>query len=581
MLIIKKEGQLTLFFLIVGYCLLLKTISSNLLVWWLSLLSLLAAALMSRPAGRQATTVFAALTCLFAMTVIGFTLSSSSLTATEDYIALSIPVVLLVTVFMYYRRPAELYFYTALIFVLLAVWGVAQHVSGVGYLVQYGDRANALFNTPNTFAAGLNLILLPVVVAYAMGQGRTRWLLFVFLLLLALLATESRGGWIAFGGALALFFILQRVYGFSVSGKRVIHLGLVALFSLVLYQANQAGVFAAVFDRQKAGDTVIDYTGSGVVERFSGHALASSGGHRLAIYEQTLDSIWQQPLSGYGVLAFDDYFPGIKPATYPGWVDFVHNDYLQIAWEMGLPVLGLLLLLIAALLYQTHGLLSLDSLDKPHYVVAAIVAVSAFLAHALVDFLWYIPALLMIAGCYMGYLNQRYSEEAVPASRDNGSAAGRFMSTAARLVVIVIVVGLLLRVALSQVFYLGAAEQQEAGDLKNARELYELAISLDQSPEYYHGLAQLMFKQALTKNNAEYLQRARDVYRRAIESNPLDVLSYYRLAQINHHFRQYLDSPADYETINSWLDRVLELRPEDANALSLKREVRNAETAAS
>jgi hypothetical protein len=79
---------------------------------------------------------------------------------------------------------------------LIAVWALVQWLTGWGFLEEKSARALALFATPNTLATALNLGLMPVLGFYLLGRGGPGVYGLTLLLFAALLATQSRGGYL-------------------------------------------------------------------------------------------------------------------------------------------------------------------------------------------------------------------------------------------------------------------------------------------------------------------------------------------------------------------------------------------------
>jgi O-antigen ligase len=251
------------------------------------------------------------------------------------------------------KDAASLYRVALLGALILSVWALLQ--------LARGERAHALFDTPATLAATLNLVLLPGLVYWVWKARGTVLGPALALLVFALAASQSRGGWLAFGaGALAAMIFARRA-GLPV-GKPLM-LGAAALV-------------------------------------VTGLALSLHGGTsvlaRLALYGAALQSM-HAPLAGSGYLSFYYYADG---STY-----FVHNDYLQTLLELGVP--GLLALLAIVVLPLALGWRALPSLqtDQQVRVVGASAAIAATAAHALVDYPFYVPACLLLFGAALGLLD--------------------------------------------------------------------------------------------------------------------------------------------------------------------------------
>ncbi|MFQ5668319.1 MAG: O-antigen ligase family protein, partial [Candidatus Binatia bacterium] len=106
------------------------------------------------------------------------------------------------------------------------------------------------------------------------------------------------------------------------------------------------------------------------------------------------------PLAGVG--------PGNFEFTFPAYRDFggsrfthVHNDYLELAVEAGLPAL----LLVAALiigLYRRAGAALRNHTEEPYLLWGALVGVTALLLHSWADFNLHIPANALVFAVLLG-----------------------------------------------------------------------------------------------------------------------------------------------------------------------------------
>jgi len=212
---------------------------------------------------------------------------------------------------------------------------------------------------------------------------------------------------------------------------RAIALGLVVFAGLVSLSRGGAMAIAMAL----AAGTGVLYAGS-IISRKTLIALAASGAAvgaglmvygyeslagRLSTFESidTLDrlrlrrDLWAAdleavadfPLTGTGLATHARVFPIYLPNTWCSQkVDFTHAEsgYVQVAMETGIP--GLLLALAAAGLcaYWCAGAIrraAAGASASPRVLlclVAIVPALSASMVHALVDFVWYVPGLMVV-----------------------------------------------------------------------------------------------------------------------------------------------------------------------------------------
>lgn len=159
-----------------------------------------------------------------------------------------------------------------------------------------------------------------------------------------------------------------------------------------------------------AGLMLLSFSGQTVMKRFTafaepGQETAEGGDFgRAAVFELTARSISKQPLAGTGLGSFPGVFFaerdagfGASPKTYRR----VHNTYLEVALEMGLPAFAVLLLLLATLLALClRGVMvRRRAVYYPCMGVAATVLVAV---HSLVDFSMQVPGVAVTYFFLMG-----------------------------------------------------------------------------------------------------------------------------------------------------------------------------------
>ena len=116
-------------------------------------------------------------------------------------------------------------------------------------------------------------------------------------------------------------------------------------------------------------------------------------GERLRAPLLTLNLIAERPWTGFGGGSFFTVFPPYKTPDMPWFWNHAHNDYVEVAADLGLPGLALLLALGIWTLIRIWPRMkdSASSLERG-VAVAAGVALTALALHSLVDFNLHIPA---------------------------------------------------------------------------------------------------------------------------------------------------------------------------------------------
>ena len=79
-----------------------------------------------------------------------------------------------------------------LIFCVLSLWGIYQYLTGMGYIKNMGNRANSIFATPNTFAAAINLFLIPLIIYRLYFTDKIKLDIPILLLHVCLTAHQNR-----------------------------------------------------------------------------------------------------------------------------------------------------------------------------------------------------------------------------------------------------------------------------------------------------------------------------------------------------------------------------------------------------
>lgn len=195
---------------------------------------------------------------------------------------------------------------------------------GLRQMVRYDARLGVGLYEANYFAANLCLVV-PVAVAIALARptrrGRAIWLGVAGVLVLSLLLTGSRGGFLGLLAASAMFVYRRRGAGATIA--LVVGLILAAL-------PTSLG--------ERAMGTLFQDAGVPT-------DLEASNQAHMALFWGGLRMIADAPLTGVGPYNFKTL-----SALYSGLdYDFIaHNTYLELAAELGLPVLIIFLLMIAA-----------------------------------------------------------------------------------------------------------------------------------------------------------------------------------------------------------------------------------------
>jgi O-antigen ligase len=204
----------------------------------------------------------------------------------------------------------------------LALTFVAVFPYALRQMGRYGGRLGTGLYETNYLAANL-ILFIPLALAIARIQldpfKRKLWVGAALTLVLALFLTASRGGFLGLIAATTVYAYRRR----GVVGAAA--LVLVLLIAAIALPTGLADRASATLE---APDT----------------ALEASNRAHLALFWAGLRMINDAPLTGVGPLNFKEL-----SVLYTDELDkpyIAHNSYLEIAAELGLPVLGVFLLLI-------------------------------------------------------------------------------------------------------------------------------------------------------------------------------------------------------------------------------------------
>lgn len=260
---------------------------------------------------------------------------------------------------------------------LVALYGLYQYKVGVDMEDKWVDAANnpdvktrvfSVFGNPNILAEYL-IMIIPISISlfwYSKKLNKKAIFLGISLvLMLALVLTLSRGGWIGFAFGILIFVILIE--------KKL----LLSIIPLVL-----GGVY---------------FLPQSILNRISsiGNLRDSSNAYRLKMWGITLDIIRDNWLVGvgFGYIPFKYTFETYI-RTMP--VYHSHNTYLQITGEMG--ILGLIVFLgLIFIIYKYSIKRLIKGEDRYIRTMAAgvLAGLAALLGHGAVESVLYLPRIII------------------------------------------------------------------------------------------------------------------------------------------------------------------------------------------
>jgi len=291
----------------------------------------------------------------------------------------------------------------------IALYGGYQFFSGDNrvwhFQNSYTQRATGTYINPNHFAGFLEM-LLPLGIAYTI-VGRMKPALRILLgyssvvIVAGIGISLSRGGWIATGLSLILFFLILLFHrGFRLPAA-------VALLVIGLGVACFAPRSSAI--QQRAEITAKE--------------LRSTEYTRYRLWLPALELWKESPWLGIGPGHFDTRFTSVRPQEIQAKPDRTHNDYLNTLVDWGIVGLVLVLGALAVIAFgvvkawrHVGGLapdLGNRRSNRFAFVLGASFGLVALLFHSATDFNMHIPANAILAVTLLALLasHQRFATD--------------------------------------------------------------------------------------------------------------------------------------------------------------------------
>ncbi len=426
---------------------------------------------------------------------------------------------------------------------ILAAWGLAQ-IGALGVA-----RAHALFETPATYAAVINLLLVPLLALVMTGRRAALLLAAGGLLAAAMFAAGSRGGFLALAAGLGAAATL------ALRAGMLQRRGLALAFALLA-----AGwILAAGLRSMPLAGPV----GSSVEAPPTAEAQAESSQARLELFDLSWSAWLARPLAGTGYLTFRHVLEQGR-AKVPSYGEsletwFVHNDYLQTLQELGPLGLAALLALVglpAWLGYRRIPLLPVERRQAPLVAAAALTAMGF---HALVDFPFYIPICLVLYGALLGSLDRRFGEGHASAAPPL-HAANWFRAVRAGCVVLAGVI--LLRPVVAEAAAEWGLSRSARGHSQSAAFWLEAARRVEPADWRYHWYAGRFWDgQVSVSGKREAARLAGEAYSAGFAANPMEIGNLLGMISVHRRHGKLLDAPAGSTVLEVWVAQAEALAP--------------------
>jgi len=254
-------------------------------------------------------------------------------------------------------------------------------------------RPNAWFINPNTTAAFLSLILVPLCARYLEQATVYRGVL-IFVLCLAISLTQGRG--VLLGLLIA-----------------------VSLLGYVAWQAKKSSVMKEVILYLLLAYLLAHFLQVWVLEQGSaiGRMGATSGidAPRLLLWQEGWAMVLQRPFLGWGLGQFHWLHASYRDPLLNNPGMFVHNDLFQFLIELGPVGLVLSLWFVWKLFSSAFRLYSqqkqTNTIDL--YALGLLAACLGMFTHTMLTFNLYQSPILLLMGWYVGILSRRNVEAQV------------------------------------------------------------------------------------------------------------------------------------------------------------------------
>jgi O-antigen ligase len=433
---------------------------------------------------------------------------------------------------------------------ILVLLGLAQHFLGFWHLENNPVRAAALFITPNTFATVINLFLLPLAVLYVVAARSPRVLALALWLFAGLVASQSRGGMLAFLAGLSFAAACLGWRRLSEARKYVARL--VAGSAAVWVLVAGLGVIApnVVLDQEKSvAPGTQSASSDSFVDPWAGRVIWD----RKEIYAATWQLIREHPFAGAGANMFKPLFEPVRPAVFgEKKIIFAHNDYLQIWLEYGLPGLILFAAVGIAALARARGLSRRTGDPLP---VASGAALASCFAHAFVDFPFYIPFILYVIGAFCGVL--------APMTASADTDRGKALPLSVRAALAFTAVALLAQPMVAQWASRHAFAVMGRGDLSAGLYWQSVARRLEpRNPEHYWREAVIWQQIAQDTGDRAQWARADRLLAEGMQANPPNAFTItLDRARMHRLHANMLDKAGSPEEVLGWVQGALALAP--------------------
>lgn len=430
----------------------------------------------------------------------------------------------------------------------IALFGILQYLGAADK--SWWDRQlflSATYVNHNHFA-GLMELAIPLSVGMILSEkdtGRKFIYSYCFLILCAaFLLSMSRGGWIS----LSLSMVFMTVMILKKNRARFI------LFVFILLIVT---LWLFIFNT--------DY-GNSLLERVSSYAGLDFEG-RPEIWKGAIGIIKNNWLLGTGPGTFIYNFPKYRPAGFNVFANYAHNDYLQVASEMGVFALGLMVFIIWRILkkaFMTHKIAVTSFKSWSSLALATGVLSLSF--HGLGDFNFYIPANAIVFTVFSALIfniSSKREKEHPQLALKIAPALARFLKPLTVIAITALII-LITAALLAEICSTASDKAIVRDDLEKAECLTLDAARLCRFNHLYpYKLADIYSKKAQRQADCtQYINKSVERYKEALRLNPIDAWSWVGLADSYFQLFRYSLIDGDFrELADSAYKKAIDLDP--------------------
>lgn len=479
------------------------------------------------------------------------------------------------TAFTFYRSRFRTVMLAVVVAVAVAesVYGYWQYATGADRVLwfmrtaQYHGRGSGTYICPNHLAGWLEIVALVLLAQVVVNPRPVKSLEGSFIIKLlelsalgavvaGLMATQSRGGWMALTVGCVLFWLWA--WRTRLMPPRVADAVLLGLLVAVV------AVLAIPTVRERCSELLsinLDYTFDYDIIRLHDNTMEGRAPMNRASWQMFLDHPW----FGTGPGSWRWFHPEYRSESL-GAISplYAHNDLLQLAAEYGVAGLALLATALGCFFWQAAVLTRREHPnDERAMALGGALAVCALLAHSLVDFNMHIPVNALLIASIVG-LTAALRDDGNWFRRQRLPRPGKIALAAALLVAAAGIAWNGFRLCSAQRHLIDGRNAQTAREWTEALQQYREAIA--DTPKFAEPYARigevyrLQFIESSATNAAQLVVQSLAAYQQSLKLNPRDAAVWLQVALAHERL-------GDINKAVTTFDRVFALDPHNVQHL--------------